>query len=221
MELGLFETPTLIDAAFTNSGVDSTGANWTVGSLNFGTADANRWLYAAVTLTANSTINDISSVKIGGITATEVVYTKAATSASWGLYAGIWKANVPTGTSGSVFVSFSGGSGVTNGCSASIYRIIKVGTLSETTDTDNETTVETIDLAIASKPWNFTIVAAVGDRSAGAPTITFDTVTRNTHRTENTTRHAHGSAYGVGNIIATTTTTQGTLFVGASINDSG
>lgn len=222
-QTGFLDANPVITAAFTGSGLDSTGADWTISGVSFGAAHASRVLYAAVTLTATSTFNDISSVTIGGVTATEVVYQKIANADGWGLYAGIYKAVVPTGTSGTVFINFSGGSGVTNGACASVYRVVPTGTLTETTDETSETTVLTLDLTLAeTMPWNFTIVACVTDYNGGSvPTISFDSVNRDTSRTENTTRHAHGSNIGVAKITATvSSTTSATNFVGVTINDS-
>ena len=97
---------------------EATASTHTV-AINFGDADATRKIIVGVTA-FNSTASgrDISSVTIGGVTATQVAYRKV-TNGSLVTLAGIYIASVPTGDSGNVVVAMSGGT--TLGCTVTAF----------------------------------------------------------------------------------------------------
>lgn len=77
---------------------------FTFASQNLGTADAGRYIIACV-FARNGAAVSVSSVTIGGVTATEVAKVQSATPDS---ATGIFVANVPTGTTGDVVLTTSG-----------------------------------------------------------------------------------------------------------------
>jgi hypothetical protein len=80
----------------------ATGSIATVSGLTFNAAAVGRKVAAAITFEANATI---STVTIGGITASRLAQAASGTSCR----AEIWIADVPTGTSGAVVVTVSTG----------------------------------------------------------------------------------------------------------------
>lgn len=79
--------------------------NYTFASQNFGTATATRHIVCTVTgRSTDGTSRSIVGVSIGGVSATENAMSENGTT---GNVAGIYCAEVPTGTSGTVLVVFS------------------------------------------------------------------------------------------------------------------
>lgn len=87
--------------------------------ISFGDADATRYIIVGVT-SFNTTASgrNISSVTIGGVTATQVAYRQD-TNGTLVTIAGIYIASVPTGGSGDVVVTMSGGT--TLGCTVTAF----------------------------------------------------------------------------------------------------
>jgi hypothetical protein len=75
----------------------------TVSALDIGAADANRWVLVGITGIPNSA-TAATSVTVGGVTATAM----AALGVSGGASAGYYKAQVPTGTTADVVVTYNG-----------------------------------------------------------------------------------------------------------------
>lgn len=93
----------VVDITFTDSAGDATNlTTYTLSSLSFGTEAADRQIVVGVFGRTNS--RTVSSMTIGGVAATQVV---AGNNASNGPN-DIWMAAVPTGTTGTVSVTFSG-----------------------------------------------------------------------------------------------------------------
>lgn len=86
---------------FTDSGTTNGG------TYNFGAASAGRVIVAAFGITGPAG-NSISAVNIGGIAATQIVDNTFGGSSS-GDHAAIWAAIVPSGTSGTVNATYTGG----------------------------------------------------------------------------------------------------------------
>lgn len=95
----------------------SWGATQTFSSLSFGDAASDRYLVAAFFGVGTSTVN-VTNVTIGGITATQVVYAQIISDIfrAWGF----WIAAVPSGTSGDVVVTATGGRAR---CTMALYRL--------------------------------------------------------------------------------------------------
>ena len=91
--------------------------NYTFNSVDFGDEDANREVFVLVTYGSFAlSARALNSMTIGGITA-----TKAANAADAISGAACFYATVPTGTSGSVTLNFSGG---VLRCAISVFNVI-------------------------------------------------------------------------------------------------
>jgi hypothetical protein len=93
----------------------------TFASFPFGTAAADREIivFLGHNASTGSARGHVTGVTIGGITATK----DEGTSASGAVHGSIWRAAVPTGTSGSVVVTIDGSSGSANRWSCHGYGI--------------------------------------------------------------------------------------------------
>lgn len=107
---------TITQTDATNNDSGATTYNHT--GLSFGSAAADRIVVACVSGSASSTGRTVSSATIGGVTATEVVFT--ACSDARGVL-GIYVASVPTGTSGTVSVTWSGSMARSNAIVYAMY----------------------------------------------------------------------------------------------------
>lgn len=110
---------------------------YTFSSQNLGTAASDRYIIAAISTTgiADAQIN-VSSVTIGGVSATQVV-TNNFNSVSSGLVA-LYIAAVPTGTTGNVVVTFDAGCARAG---IALYRVTGLGSATASAtgqDEDNE-----------------------------------------------------------------------------------
>jgi hypothetical protein len=85
---------------------DSNITNYPMGDANIGAPAAGRRVFAAIHALSGFTGRTITSVTIGGITAT--IHTQGDDGTGAGYYIGIASAIVPTGTTAAVVVNFSG-----------------------------------------------------------------------------------------------------------------
>lgn len=87
---------------FLGSAGDATDTgSYNFASFNLGTASADRYIYVFAFI--NGTNPDITAMTINGVAATEVVQVNNAAFAG-----GVWVANVPTGTTGTIAVTGTG-----------------------------------------------------------------------------------------------------------------
>lgn len=94
---GITATATPVSGSYRSTGTDTgSGTSFTFSGKDIGTAASNRKVVVAV---AYNSAPAISSMTIGGVSAT-VVGTSTKCE--------IWQANVPTGTTGDVVITFSG-----------------------------------------------------------------------------------------------------------------
>lgn len=116
--------PASFDVSYvTTSAVDDT-VNPTAEflSLSLGAADANREIFVCIGTWDNTGPRDVSSVTVGGVSGSQVIeYVLSGISEAGTAGFGMWKAAVPTGTTGDVVVTFSGS---VARCVVSIYRVI-------------------------------------------------------------------------------------------------
>lgn len=115
---------------------------YTFNSVDFGVADANRHIVVAFASRAGNLFT-VSSASIGGVSAT--IDVQASQSGSGGNTAAIIRANIATGTSGTVSVTLSAGSAR---AAIGVYRIVAsnfavVDTDSATGGSSNSRTVDT------------------------------------------------------------------------------
>ena len=110
----------------------SAGTTITYSSLSFGTVDSNR-IIAVVACARMATVNTISSMTIGGISASAVSNTIAQTGGTNGSNCQMFQAAVPTGTTGSVVVTYGAATARTG---ITVYRIV-TGTTTATSSSSN------------------------------------------------------------------------------------
>jgi hypothetical protein len=153
------------------SGATDTGGGTTVtySSLSFGTGDPNRIISAAVVNrpTALST-NTITSMTIGGISATQVsgAYVK---DTSTSFIADIWQAAVPTGTSGNVVITYSDASTRSGIDLYSIVTATPTATAAAGAFTDvNAGGTQAVTLTI---PTGGAAICIYGNRSTSVPAV--------------------------------------------------
>jgi hypothetical protein len=118
-------------ATITWTDSDSTGVDGTVktfSSMALGTADASREIFVFVT-GMNAGV-DVSSMTVAGISATKII------ADGGGVNAGVelWRASVPTGTTGDVVVTYDSSSAR---CGVSLYAGYDIATTATATDTSN------------------------------------------------------------------------------------
>jgi hypothetical protein len=119
--------------------IDNTNnqTSYTFSGANLGAAAADREIIIGVVTRGNTTTRTISSASIGGVTA-----DVRATAGDGGSFdcAFLISANVPTGTTGDVVITFSGG--VTK-CGLMMYRAIKLKSRTPVdTDTDTDSALQ-------------------------------------------------------------------------------
>lgn len=124
-----------VAASFLQGAIDTANlTTYTFGSQNLGVADSDRYIVAAIEARAGATLS-VSSASIGGVAASIVAQTQNA-----GDCAALVIANVPSGTTGDVVVTFN-----TAAARASIqlYRLVGI---------DSETASHTATSAPAQDP---------------------------------------------------------------------
>lgn len=123
----------IAEIEFSDSGSSTTDASsYTFSGKALGAALANRRII--VCLMADTAIagRTISGVSVGGVAGSQVV---SVTVGSGSRLNEIWIATVPTGTTGDVVVSISGGN--INRCAIAVYRAVNISTTAYQTTTDN------------------------------------------------------------------------------------
>jgi hypothetical protein len=130
--------------ALTATGDDATAlTTYTFAARGLGAADANRYILVAIEA-RGGTGRTISSVTIGGVAATGLslgggTLIEAANGSS--AYVALYYANVPTGTTGDVVVTWSAAVSL---CSVHVYRtIVGAGGISSITPTTTERVTNT------------------------------------------------------------------------------
>lgn len=141
--------------------VESVQSTFTFSSLAIGTAAAGRYVVVGIESHNNTGGNSaISSVTVGGVSATQVVHSTTSDAAS---VADIWIAAVPTGTTANVVVNYSG---TQPRCGVTLWRMTgSSGTAYQTKNT-NSSLSQTIDV-----PANGGVFAAAYRRDGGTGTV--------------------------------------------------
>ena len=112
---------------------------YTFSNENLGVADANRHIICAVFHRATAIDRTLSSVTIGGVTATISAEANANDSPNSTLSA-IVIAKVPSGTTGDVVVTFSGG---VIRCGIALYRVVLASVTASDSEVDETYAVST------------------------------------------------------------------------------
>jgi len=114
---------------------------YTFSGKALGTAASNRQIVVLVSGhgTSNTTV---STVTVGGVSATELVYAQQATGTQ---IKAIWIASVPTGTTGDVVVTFAAGKG---SCGIGVYALYGASSSAHATQTDTTYSTDTVSVSI-------------------------------------------------------------------------
>ena len=110
-----------LEFAYLSTSTGDTSASQTFSSVSFGDPSPTRRIYVAVNASSTTSGRTISSVTIGGVSAT-LVGKKDSTGSIGSGVSGIAVADVPSGTSGNVVVTFSGT--LTTVKRIHVYRVI-------------------------------------------------------------------------------------------------
>lgn len=105
---------------YLTSSSKSSASSHTFSSVGLGDADGNRVIVVGVIQNDSGGVSTISSVTIGGISATNAVNR---VDVGVQFRVSIWYAAVPTGTTGDIVVTLGGSDPITVG----VWRIIKIG----------------------------------------------------------------------------------------------
>jgi hypothetical protein len=177
---------------------DSDAASYTNSGAALGTADADRYVIVAIPLFTGPTNLTISSVTIGGVSATKIngETFHSATSTNRSLV-DFWKANVPTGTTGDIVITPST---TAPRMSASWWTCIgDVAIIDTQADIATDVTPDNSLTVTSKRPSNgFVLAAITGQGDSGDPTFTWGgTGITEKHETGyGDTDGAHGSASG-------------------------
>lgn len=163
------------------------GATHTHSAQNLGAEEGTRRIIAAVTGYSNGpSANSISSVTIGGVSATLAKSQAAGNS----VVAGIYIADVPTGTTGDVVVTFGKSN---DACTVSLYRVLNLNSAAAThtnsTTASSSTTISTTSDINAD---GFGVAVAASDPTLGS-TATWSGLTEDAE-TSSTSNSVHTSA---------------------------
>lgn len=137
-----YGTSAIVPIVMSNTANSSQGGSlknpYTFSGMSFGTTNGGRKILVTITGEDASVggTQSISSVTIGGVTATRLVAI-ADTGFSNGANAAVYMANVPSGTSGTVVVTFTGNMWT---CAISVYRVLNASFTPKDTDTDTGST---------------------------------------------------------------------------------
>lgn len=134
-------------------------------SISFGDARADRRIVAVIHWSEGGTHRTLSSATIGGVAAT-VHVQRGHSGGSTGLGAAIISALVPTGTTGAVVCTFSGGG--TADVSCGVYRLtgLTSGTPTDTDSAESQVTTTDITVTITMAAEGIVIAGYTGSTNA-------------------------------------------------------
>lgn len=193
--LGLGVTSALVDHQHSEAAVFA-GNSYTF-SMSFGAADANRALVAVIDTNSTS----ITSVTIGGVTATNLVNTT-------GFDCRIVIANVPTGTSGNVVIAVGGNS--TRG-GVQLYRVMGLSSFSASSTATSTAAAPTATMNVLP---GGALIAGAFEVAGSANNASWSGVTTNVVDTAALTVYSSGSLDvpgGNASLTATCTFSGGTV----------
>ena len=189
--------PAIIDFLFdnililaeTDAAVDTTNqTTYTFSTKSFGAADANRQIIVSIAGFHSADARSISTVTIGGVSATINVQETHTISGS--RQSGIAIANVPTGTTGNVVVTWDN---TMTSCAIVVYRTVGASTTAHDTATDpgaaSGVVTGTLDI-----PSGGIAVAVVAWKGSASPPMTTWTVATETEDTTVENNETYSSA---------------------------
>lgn len=186
-------TGAVLEYALTDSATDaSVTTAFTFAGRSFGTAYADRYIVAAISLIGAD--RDATACSIGGITASKITGNAATNRAS------LWWAPVPTGTTGSVSITASA---ISAGCGLHLYSIYPVAPTNTSNLTTNGGSITPPSAGLA-------IGAASDYRGGSTPSMSISALTQDASVTWSASglfcRFTVGSIVGAGAAITVTAT---------------
>lgn len=155
---------------------DADLTTYTFPSQNLGTASAGRYIVALIAGSSGTSGRTISSVTIGGVSASQLGFVSEAGSTR---ASSIWIAAVPTGTTGDVVITWSAGMGR---CGVGLYSLTGAQTTAfdtaTATATSGTTLSDTINIPAGGVCFSVATAQVSGDYSWSWTNITedFDTL---------------------------------------------
>jgi len=181
------------------------GSGATATGVNFGSEDSGRRIVCAVHWAEGGTHRTLSSATIGGVSAT-IHVQRGHTGGVTGLGAAIISAIVPTGTSGTVDLNFSGS--VTDSYIGT-YRLTGF-ILGATGSDEHQTTTALLSVNIATSSGGIIIAAYTGSTNTVGTGVSWTGATE-LYDAANTTRVSSAFVSGLSSGTQTVTATQGTI----------
>ncbi len=143
---------------------------YTYSSQNLGAADPNRWIVVCV-YGVHNLARSLSTVTVGGVSASSLIQAEGS---SVYRHVSIWVAQVPTGTTGDIVVTWNNTIG-RSGYSA--YRLITEIAPTSPYDTDSDLILSTSDLSVSiDRSSSGVIVAATLNFASTATSVTWSGV---------------------------------------------
>ena len=182
------------EVSCTDDSIDTGSATtYTFSSQALGAAASDRKI--VVGAFAVNAVKAVSSMTIGGVSATLVV----ASTNSGGEQIELWQADVPTGTTGDVVVTWAGSQ---LGCGIGVFRIVSAASAAHDTGSFATTGTATDTLNI---PANGVAVGVAGTNPNGIPTWTWTGLTED-YEEGGVIEPVNGSHTGASDAFATTQT---------------
>ena len=146
---------TFLTSVTSGSTVTTNASSFSFTSVTFGGAASDRQIFVVISSRHLTTGENPTGVTIGGVTAVQVAGgTNSAEAMS------IWRAAVPTGTTGTVAVTYTN---IAMNCAISVYRATGLNSLTAyNTKVTNFSASTTCDLQIATKKGGFVISGLTG-----------------------------------------------------------
>jgi hypothetical protein len=192
-------------AAFLTSASLGSGTNPS-GSLSFGTVDSVRRIVCGVHWVEGGFHRTLNSATIGGVAAT-IHVNVGHNGGSTGLGAAVMSALVPTGTSGTVALSFSG---TVNDSYVSTYRIVGMS-LTDTGSDEKQVTTGQLSVTLTSASNGTIIGAYTGSTNTHTNGITWSANMNEQYDVDFSNRAGGAFATGFSSGSQIITATQGTI----------
>jgi hypothetical protein len=167
-----------VDISLTDNAVITTDlTTYTFSARALGVAESTRRIAVGITSNISTNGRTISSVTIGGVSASEVVFARYDNGNS--NIAAIWIASVPTGTTGDVVVTFSAAMGY---CTIDIYRLLNASATAYHTATDITATANALSASLNLIANGAAIGVFINGGTTAVRTTTWGGITEQTDR---------------------------------------
>lgn len=173
--------------------------------FDIGEADANRFLVAALTARENTIGGALSSVTIGGLTATDLA-TATLSDSGRTLIASLHGVTVPTGTTADVVLNLNK---TFNHGACTLYKLMGLNsTTPDDTDTDTSAASRTVTMNLTPLNGAVALAAAAFDGNASSDAAWTQVTEDYDQELENLSRHTMASRQGLPDAAITITCTR-------------